>query len=96
MFDAKITNANCQRRKGDTIRLLYNRNKHNLGSHLKKVVPEIYTYISNFKNIYGGRKQCTLPSSLHKLLIFRSADEKGSYIMDILDDYKEEESSERT
>ena len=28
--------------------------------------------------------------------IFRSADEKGSFIMDILDDYKEEESSERT
>ena len=88
MFDAKITNANCQGRKGDTIRLLYNSKKNNLGSHLKTVVPEIYTFISNFKDMYGGRKQCTLPSNLHKLLVFRSADEADTFIMDILDVYQ--------
>ena len=71
VFDAKITNADCQGRKGDTIRLLYKGKNNTLGSYLKEVLPDIYNYIKNFKEKNGGRKQCPLPSDLRKLLIMK-------------------------
>lgn len=71
VFDAKITNADCQGRKGDTIRLLYKGKNNTLGSYLKEVLPEIYNYIKGFKEKNGGRKQCPLPSDLRKLLIMK-------------------------
>lgn len=71
VFDAKITNADCQGRKGDTIRLLYKGKNNTLGSYLKEVLPDIYNYIKTFKEKNGGRKQCPLPSDLRKLLIMK-------------------------
>lgn len=85
-YDAKITNANCKGRKGDTIRLLYRNKESNLGTRLKSVVPEIYLYIKEFKDLYGGRKQCILPNYLHKLLIFKRTNVYGSFIMEIIDE----------
>lgn len=82
IFDAKITNADCQGRKGDTIRLLYKGKSNNLGEKLKTVVPEIYSYIKNFKEQFGGRKQCPLPSHLKKTLLFKR-DGLRSYKMEI-------------
>lgn len=85
-FEAKITNADCQGRKGDVIRLLYRSRYNNLGSHLKNVVPEIYSFIKTFKDLHGGRKQCVLPNNLRKHLVFKSSDVAGSFKMEIVDE----------
>lgn len=79
VFDAKITNANCQGRKGDTIRLLYKGKNNTLGSYLKEVLPEIYSYIKTFKEQNGGRKQCPLPSDLRKLLIMKRTELRDTF-----------------
>lgn len=71
LFEAKITNADSQGRKGDTIRLLYRRKNNNLGIYLKNRYPEIYNFIKSFKAQHGGRKQCILPSDLSKQLVMR-------------------------
>lgn len=71
IYDAQITNADCQGRKGDTIRLLYRRKYNNLGTQLKNVETDIYSFIKHFKDLYGGRKQCTLPKNLQKTLVFK-------------------------
>lgn len=79
VFDAKITNANCQGRKGDTIRLLYKGKNNTLGSYLKEVLPEIYSYIKTFKEQNGGRKQCPLPSDLRKLLVMKRTELRDTF-----------------
>lgn len=79
VFDAKITNADCQGRKGDTIRLLYKGKNNTLGSYLKEVLPDIYNYIKTFKEKNGGRKQCPLPSDLRKLLIMKRTEVRETF-----------------
>lgn len=79
VFDAKITNADCQGRKGDTIRLLYKGKNNTLGSYLKEILPEIYNYIKTFKEKNGGRKQCPLPSDIRKLLIMKRTEICGTF-----------------
>lgn len=79
VFDAKITNADCQGRKGDTIRLLYKGKNNTLGSYLKEVLPDIYNYIKTFKEKNGGRKQCPLPSDLRKLLIMKRTEIRDTF-----------------
>lgn len=71
VFEAKITNADCKGRKGDTIRLLYKGKNNTLGAYLKEVIPDIYHYIKSFKEKNGGRKQCPLPSDWRKLLVMK-------------------------
>lgn len=85
MFDAKITNANCMERKGDTIRLLYPGSCHNLGSQLKSNETAIYNYIKQFKDQYGGRRQCVLPVNLRKKLIFKKGDNDNTINMEVVD-----------
>lgn len=85
IFEAKITNADCQGRKGDTIRLLYKSKSNSLGEKLKTVAPDIYSYIKNYKEQFGGKKQCTLPNKLKKSLVFKSNGFR-SYIMEMMDE----------
>lgn len=80
-YEARITNADSQGRKSDTVRLLYKGKYDNLGSKLKTVVPEIYSYIRCFKEQYGGRKQCDLPNEFRKILIFKQGNQSGFYDM---------------
>lgn len=71
VFEAKITNADSQGRKGDTIRLLYKGKNNTLGTYLQDFLPEIYNYIKSFKEKNGGRKQCPLPTDMRKLLVMK-------------------------
>ena len=80
-YEARITNADCQGRKGDTVRLLYKGKYNSLGAKLKTAVPEIYSYIRCFKEQYGGRKQCDLPNEFKKNLIFKQGNQSGYYYM---------------
>lgn len=79
VLDAKITNANCQGRNGDTIRLLYKGKSNTLGSYLKEILPEIYNYIKAFKEVNGGRKQCHIPSEMHKLLVMKQTESPNTF-----------------
>lgn len=81
VFDAKITNADSQGRKGDTIRLLYKGKNNTLGSYLKEVLPEVYNYIKNFKEKNGGRKPCPLPSDLRRQLVMNCTENNGIFNM---------------
>lgn len=88
-YDAKISNADCKGRKGDTIRLLYKNKESNIGTILKKDVPEIYSYIKEFKDLYGGRKQCVLPKDKQRFLVFKNTEVDHSFIMEIAEELED-------
>jgi len=73
-YEIKITNADVKNRNDNPIRLLYKGRKTTPGLHLKKLFPEAYQFIKDFKDLHGGRAQVKLPEHLQVMLSVSKTD----------------------